>query len=174
MAQMKIDYNKLAVLLLPTFLRQPLLMSLARILMVPLQRLHDEHHAARDERMYQLRHTSQICHIKDALNREFAVGNYDPTTPDYTEGFEIEDINAIGDWVMTYDEVPAFADVHTMAEDDDYLLVYDEPIITQATQSFIVYVPKALDFNASLPKVRAIVDLYRLASRKALYMIKKS
>lgn len=171
MAQMKIDYNKLAVLLLPTFLRQPILMSLARILMVPLQRLHDEHHAARAERMYQLRHTSQICHIKDALNREFAVGNH-ALTPDYAAGFEIEDINAIGDWVMTYDEVPAFADVHTMAEDDDYLLVYDEAIITQVTQSFIVYVPKALDFNASLPKVRAIVDLYRLASRRALYMIK--
>lgn len=171
MEQMKIDYSKLAVLLLPTFLRQPILMSLARILMVPLQRLHDEHHAARAERMYQLRHTSQICHIKDALNREFAVGNH-ALTPDYAAGFEIEDINAIGDWVMTYDEVPAFADVHTMAEDDDYLLVYDEAIITQATQSFIVYVPKALDFNASLPKVRAIVDLYRLASRRALYMIK--
>ena len=171
MAQMKIDYNKLAVLLLPTFLRQPILMSLARILMVPLQRLHDEHHAARDERMYQLRHTSQICHIKDALNREFAVGNH-ALTPDYAAGFEIEDINAIGDWVMTYDEVPAFADAHTMAEDDDYLLVYDEAIITQATQSCIVYVPKALDFNSSLPKVRAIVEQYRLASRRALYMIK--
>lgn len=171
MAQMKIDYNKLAVLLLPTFLRQPILMSLARILMVPLQRLHDEHHAARAERMYQLRHTSQICHIKDALNREFAVGNH-ALTPDYAAGFEIEDINAIGDWVMTYDEVPAFADVHTMAEDDDYLLVYDEAIITQATQSFIVYVPKEIEFNTSLPKVRAIVEQYRLASRRALYMIK--
>ena len=171
MEQMKIDYSKLAVLLLPTFLRQPILMSLARILMVPLQRLHDEHHAARDERMYQLRHTSQICHIKDALNREFAVGNH-ALTPDYTAGFEIEDINAIGDWVMTYDEVPAFADVHTMAEDDDYLLVYDETIITQATQSFIVYVPKEIEFNISLPKVRAIVEQYRLASRRALYMIK--
>lgn len=171
MEQMKIDYSKLAVLLLPTFLRQPILMSLARILMVPLQRLHDEHHAARDERMYQLRHTSQICHIKDALNREFAVGNY-ASTPDYAAGFEIEDINAIGDWVMTYDEVPAFADVHTMVEDDDYLLVYDETIITQATQSFIVYVPKEIEFNTSLPKVRAIVEQYRLASRRALYMIK--
>lgn len=171
MAQMKIDYNKLAVLLLPTFLRQPILMSLARILMVPLQRLHDEHHAARDERMYQLRHTSQICHIKDALNREFAVGNH-ALTPDYAAGFEIEDINAIGDWAMTYDEVPAFADVHTMTKDDDYLLVYDETIITQATQSFIVYVPKEIEFNTSLPKVRAIVEQYRLASRRALYMIK--
>lgn len=171
MEQMKIDYSKLAVLLLPTFLRQPILMSLARILMVPLQRLHDEHHAARDERMYQLRHTSQICHIKDALNREFAVGNY-ASIPDYAAGFEIEDINAIGDWVMTYDEVPAFADVHTMTKDDDYLLVYDEAIITQATQSFIVYVPKEIEFNTSLPKVRAIVEQYRLASRRALYMIK--
>ena len=171
MEQMKIDYSKLAVLLLPTFLRQPLLMSLVRILMVPLQRLHDEHHAVRDERMYQLRHTSQICHIKDALNREFAVGNH-ALTPDYAAGFEIEDINAIGDWVMTYDEVPAFADVHTMVEDDDYLLVYDEAIITQATQSFIVYVPKEIEFNTSLPKVRAIVEQYRLASRRALYMIK--
>ena len=173
MAQMKIDYKKLAVLLLPTFLRQPLLMSFARVLMTPSQRLHDEHHMARDERMYQLQHTSQICHIKDALNREFGAGNY-AREPDYAAGFEIEDINAIGDWVMTYDEVPAFADVHTMVSDNDYLLVYDEAIITQATQSFIVYVPNDLDFNASLPKVRAIVDQYRLASRRALYMIKKS
>lgn len=173
MAQMKIDYNKLAVLLLPTFLRQPILMSLARILMVPLQRLHDEHHAARDERMYQLRHTSQICHIKDALNREFAVGNH-ALTPDYAAGFEIEDINAMGDWVMAYDEVPAFADTHTMVKDNDYLLVYDEAVITQATQSFIVYVPKSVEFTSSLPKVRAIVEQYRLASRKPLYMIKIS
>ena len=51
---MKIDYKKLAVLLLPTFLRQPLLMSFVRVLMTPSQRLHDEHHMARDERMYQL------------------------------------------------------------------------------------------------------------------------
>ena len=173
MAQMKIDYKKLAVLLLPTFLRQPLLMSFARVLMTPSQRLHDEHHMARDERMYQLQHTSQICHIKDALNREFSVGNY-AAFPDYTAGFEIEDINAIGDWVMTYDEVPAFADVHTMVKDNDYLLVYDEAIITQATQSFIVYVPKELNFNDSLPRVRAIVEQYRLASRRALYMIKNT
>ncbi len=173
MAQMKIDYNKLAVLLLPTFLRQPLLMSLIRVLMTSTQRLHDEHHKARNERMYQLQHTSQICHIKDALNREFCVGNY-AITPDYTKGFEIEDINAIGDWVMTYDEVPAFADVHTMVKDDDYTLVYDKAIIAQATQSFIVYVPKELDLNNSLPKVRAIVEQYRLASRRALYMIKNT
>ena len=171
MAQMKIDYNKLAVFLLPTFLRQPLLMSLIRVLMTSIQRLHDEHHIVRDERMYQLQHTSQICHIKDALNREFYVGNY-AATPDYTKGFEIEDINTIGDWVMTYDEVPTFADVHTIVKDDDYLLIYDEAIITQATQSFIVYVPTSVEFTSSLPKIRAIVEQYRLASRRALYMIK--
>ena len=94
---MLIDYRKLAILLLPTFLRRPVLMAWLRAMVYPLQQLHDRHQSARTQRLYELHHTSQICFIKDALNNEFGI-------TDYAAGFEIEDINAPGNWVWIYDE----------------------------------------------------------------------
>lgn len=76
MAQMQIDYNKLGVLLLPTILRGGALQAIVQVCMLPLSTLHDTHQSRRTTRMFELQHTSSICHIKDALNHEFMVGNY--------------------------------------------------------------------------------------------------
>ena len=128
---MQIDYRKLVILLLPTFLRQPVLMAWLRAMAFPLQSLHDRHQAARTQRLYELRHTSQICYIKDALNNEFGI-------TDYANGFEIEDINAPGDWVWIYDEnVDRFDDEQHMLFDDP-TFIHDLSAILPPTSAFFV------------------------------------
>lgn len=162
---MQIDYRKLAVLLLPTFLRRPILISILRAWMYPLQSLHDRHHDARTTRLYELAHTSQTCHIKDALNKEFGVGNHDPLSS-YAAGFQIADNNAKGSWVWVYDEgVEKFDDeAHLLFNHRTF--VFDEPTIIEQTTSFTVKVPQSIELDeTNRARIRAIVNKYRLASR---------
>lgn len=156
---MQIDYRKLVILLLPTFLRQPVLMAWLRAIAFPLQSLHDRHQAARTQRLYELRHTSQICYIKDALNNEFGI-------TDYANGFEIEDINAPGNWVWIYDEnVDRFDDEQHMLFDDP-TFIHDLSAILPPTSAFFVLVPQSVTLDeTNRARIRSIVNKYRLASR---------
>lgn len=155
---MKIDYRKLSVLLLPTFLRQPVIISFMRVLMQPLQALHDRYQKARTQRMYELWHTGQICHIKEALNTEFGL-------TDYATGFEIDDINAQGEWVWIYDEVNAFDDERHMMFDPP-TFVHDISAIMTPTSSFFVLVPQSIVIDeTNKARICSIVNKYRLASR---------
>lgn len=156
---MRIDYRKLVILLLPTFLRRPVLMAWLRAMVYPLQQLHDRHQAARTQRLYELRHTSQICFIKDALNNEFGI-------TDYADGFEIEDINAKGNWIWVYDEnVERFDDEQHMLFDEP-TWIHDISSILPPTSAFTVLVPKHIEIDETNDaRIRSVVNKYRLASR---------
>ena len=162
MRQYQIDYRKLAVMLLPTFLRTSVLVTLVRVMIQPLQALHDKWKADCERREYNLTHTGQVCTLKAVLNDRFGL--------DYSNGFEIADINAAGDWVMIYDEAVNLNNNHVMAEEASHFLIFDESTITQMTHSFIVYVPQQC--WAELPVIRTLVEKYRLVSRIPTYMIK--
>lgn len=152
---MNINYRKLAVVLLPTFLRRPTIISLLHAWMTPIQAAHDRLQAKREEHLYELHHTSQTCHIKAALNREFGIS-------DYADGFEIEDINADGNWKMVYSEA-------VMDENNQFTnptMVYDTGEILPPTEAFTVKVPDYHEKTAyDLARVDNIVNRYRLASR---------
>ena len=156
---MLIDYRKLAILLLPTFLRRPVLMAWLRAMVYPLQQLHDRHQSARTQRLYELHHTSQICFIKDALNNEFGI-------TDYAAGFEIEDINAPGKWIWVYDEnVERFDDEQHMLFDEP-TWIHDTASILPPTSAFTVLVPKHIEIDETNDaRIRSVVNKYRLASR---------
>ena len=156
---MRIDYRKLVILLLPTFLRRPVLMAWLRAMVYPLQQLHDRHQAARTQRLYELRHTSQICFIKDALNNEFGI-------TDYATGFEIEDINALGNWIWVYDEnVERFDDEQHMLFDEP-TWIHDTSSILPPTSAFTVLVPKHIEIDETNDaRSRSVDKKYRLTSR---------
>lgn len=156
---MRIDYRKLVILLLPTFLRRPVLMAWLRAMAYPLQQLHDRHQSARTQRLYELHHTSQICFIKDALNNEFGI-------TDYATGFEIEDINANGNWIWVYDENVERFDNEDHMFFDEPTWIHDTSSILPPTSAFTVLVPKHIEIDETNDaRIRSVVNKYRLASR---------
>ena len=156
---MTIDYKKLAVLLLPTYLRQPVIIAMVRTLITPLQTLHDQYKQQRQQRRYRLCHTSQICSIKQALNDEFQI-------TDYTQGFEIEDQNATGQWVWIYDEnITKFnTEQHLLIDNPTYL--HDTITILTPTTAFTILTPPDKTLNqTNIARITKIANYYRLASK---------
>ena len=166
---MRINYTRLATLLLPTFLRQNAMLATMRVWMRPMQQLHDQHTVQRQERMYSIAHTGQACHIKDMLNKFFKVGNY-ADNPDYESGFQIQDIDAVGTWLMVYDETADEAINNILLKDEDdnpNTMVYDESVIVNTTCAFLLIVPRNIDLNTCRNQIERLLNQYRLASRTA-------
>lgn len=164
----EMDYKKLAVLLTPTFLRQSTLVALVRVLMQPLVTLYDKFSTNRDDHLYNLAHNGQVCRLKHALNKLD-----DRLT--YRNGFEIEDINALGNFVFAYDEDMPQSLWWWVEDQPDCTMVYDEAEILVATETFVVFVPDIFAFNGSKPadpRIISTVEQYRLVSRTATYRTK--
>lgn len=156
---MVIDYRKLAVMLLPTFLRQALAMAIVRTFASPIQELHDKHLNESIRRVYELGHTGQCCHIKEALNKHFSIDSY-------ADGFQLEDLDAEGNWIIAYDEDEAFENVMIFARNTNEIIVWDESNILPPTQTFKVLVPSCVDLSEeNTAIINMIVNKYRLASR---------
>lgn len=69
---MKIDFNKLIELLLPTFLRRPRLFALLRTLISkPLQSIFSRFHIWRAKSRYEASVTMQVCSLTHAVERTF-------------------------------------------------------------------------------------------------------
>ncbi|MET3021530.1 hypothetical protein [Flavobacterium hydatis] len=91
----KVNFNVLAIQLLPTFLRKPAFMAFVQILMKPITAIYDDWIIARNENIFRLYHTGQVCHLRKSLNFKFdedqnrieiKKGNLYNTTYIYTEG----------------------------------------------------------------------------------------
>ncbi|OUL63095.1 hypothetical protein [Flavobacterium sp. AJR] len=91
----KVNFNMLAIQLLPTFLRKPAFMAFVQILMKPITAIYDDWIIARNENIFRLYHTGQVCHLRKSLNLKFdeeqkrieiKKGNLYTTTYIYTEG----------------------------------------------------------------------------------------
>jgi len=66
-----IDYKRLIVLLLPTFLRKPILFALLKALVQPIIVLYDDFKKNRDENLYKATINSQVCYLRKMLNDKF-------------------------------------------------------------------------------------------------------
>ncbi len=159
---MRIDFRKLVVSLLPTFLRQPKMLAIMRAIAQPLVTLSDRRLSIREDTLFQLQHNGQVCYLKDALNHYFGL-------TDYANGFQIEDVNAQGNYVMAYDETEQLDAMQWVVDDENMTIIYDENVINVATVSFTVLIPSSLYTSENLPKIRRIVEQYRLVSRLPQY-----
>jgi len=64
----KVNFNILAVQLLPTFLRKPKRMALVKCLVKPLMQVYDVWLLYRESNLYKLQHNGQRCFFRKALN----------------------------------------------------------------------------------------------------------
>lgn len=166
MKAIEIDIKKWVIMLLPTFLRGRCLVAFVQVLAQPLLTLYSNFLNRREENIYDLSHTGQTCLLRDMLNDYFDV-----------DSFQIVDCPVEEEWVVVYDETDLLSDQHVIVSDEDSVLVYDEDLLHVPVGSFIVYVPTevcedVIDDTAVMPRIRALVEKYRLVSRKPIYKSK--
>ncbi len=160
----KIDYERLIVLLLPTFLRRPVLYGVLRSAASPLVSLYDRFCAARDEHNYRLTHNGQVCYLRACLNYYFKsrLGKFD-----------IISVEREGEWLYaiteTGERVPLTLSEDNTSDGENVPVVYNELTLNSAQNEFVVSVPADL-YDTSLEEIKALVDRYKLISKRAIYM----
>lgn len=158
-----LDYRKFVALMLPTFLRGAITLSVMRSLVQPLVSLSDKRLLNRDKTLFELQHTGQTCYLRDALNQQFEFSR--------AVGFEITDVVAEGSFLIAYDETDYLSERHLIIPDaPGYEIAYDESTIF-STKNFTVWCPAVIydDTTGAMPIVRKIVEKYRLVSRLPEY-----
>lgn len=145
----KVDFDKLILLLLPTFLRKPLLFGYLKALVLPIASLHYQWLQMRDENLKKLSYNCQRCYLRGALN-----DNFDPDlrriTIGDTGGFE-------QDYIYTQAEnLDVYLGTMWLEQDFNY---------AGSTVDYLVLVPRDI-MNAKLPEIVALIEFYNLAGKQ--------
>lgn len=144
----RVDFDKLILLLLPTFLRKPVLFGYVRALITPIASLHYKWSRMRDENLTKLSYNSQRCYLRKALNDK-----YDPELRRIT-------IDGTLDTTQDYIYTPAenldvYLGVMYLAQDFNY---------SNSIVDFLVNVPGQL-LNDKINEITATINFYKLAGK---------
>ena len=167
----KIDLNRLALQLLPTFYRQPLIFGILRAALGRLNDVYQSFNDARNAHLYRISHNGQVCYLRAVLNDHFKSPH---------GRFDILSIKREGSWLYAITEagqrIPLAAPEDKINEAGQYVddgvpvpVLYNEIALNTAQNAFIVSVPADL-FQTSLPDIIALVNEYKLISKNAIYM----
>ena len=154
----KVNIKRLALLTLPTWLRRPLVGALVYAGVQPLCRLLHELRRYRDSTRYRLEHNGQVCKLRGVLNDVF-----DPELRrivieevESGDGMGVSTIwrREAGRWMM----VPRRAGGATA--------IYREGFGGTGGYDFWVTVPEELRGAGTETRLRAIVNMYKLAGKR--------
>ncbi|WP_281233515.1 hypothetical protein [Flavobacterium gelatinilyticum] len=150
-----IDWNILALDNLLTMIRKPLISAFAQILLKPVNSLYYKWYNWRQDNIYKLEHTGQVCSLEGSLNDKFdplerriyiTDGQFFRPFYIYTEG----------------ENKPQY--LYTEGENNPiYLRTESETADTGL--DFIVYVPEAL-INTQIHELRAHVNFYKAGGKR--------
>lgn len=148
--------KRLALLTLPTWLRRPVASALVYAGVAPLGRVLNELRSFRVATRYRLRHNGQVCKLRGVLNDEFDPELRRISVEDYTEA---EDVTRI--WVREVDRLVALP-----RRGDGAVRVAQTGFGGTGGYDFMVTVPEELRDGATETRLRAIVNMYKLASKR--------
>lgn len=144
----KIDFDKLILLLLPTFWRKPKNFSFLKALISPISSLHNRWSNMRKENLKKLSYNSSKCYMRGALNDKF-----DPEQRRIT-------ISNISNKTQDY--------IYTQAENQTVYLgimwLETEFNYEGSTVNFLVNVPQEI-MNLKINEIVATVEFYVLAGK---------
>lgn len=153
-----VNIKRLSLLALPTWLRRPLAGALIYAGVSPLGRLLQELRAYRSATSYRLRHNGQVCKLHGALNDEF-----DPEL----RRIEIEDSDSAGNreaaavWLRDMDRW-----VMVPRRGAGAVSIHREGFNGTSGYDFWVTVPEELRTAETETRLRAIVNMYKLAGKR--------
>ncbi len=153
-----VNIKRLALLTLPTWLRRPLAGALIYAGVAPLGRLLQELRAYRGATSYRLSHNGQVCKLRGTLNDEFDPEQRRIKIED-NDGAEILEVSAIhkrevGRWTMLPRRGAGAASIHR------------ECFSGTSGYDFWVTVPEELRVAEMETRLRAVVNMYKLASKR--------
>jgi len=145
----KIDFDRLILLLLPTFLRKPVLFAYVKALMSPMASLHYKWGQMRAENLKTLSYNSQRCYMRGALN-----DRYDPDLRRITiDGT----LNIEQDYIYTQAEnLDVYLGVMYLEQEFNYV---------NSKVDYLVNVPREL-MNTKLNEIVATIEFYNLAGKQ--------
>jgi hypothetical protein len=146
----KIDYNKLAVLLLPTFLRGDIMIRFIQVLLSPISTLHSQWMSGRSDHIYRLEHNGQVCYLRKVLNDSF---DNQLRRIYITDGSRYE-----RNYVYTnVEQQPRYLKTIYLRQSSDY---------ADTGVDFRIVVPVGFDLNGVVYQMKATIDYYKLASKR--------
>lgn len=157
------DFRKLALLLLPTFLRRPLLAALAQALVRPLSDLQRQLFAIRGQTEARLRLNGQVCHLRRLLN-----DRYDPIARQITITDAMPDEERDARRLFMRDEN---RHVFAPSRKDDALMISARSLAGQNSVDFLVHLTPESEHHPywnerRVDELRALVRRYRLAGMR--------
>jgi hypothetical protein len=146
----KIDWNILVLDNIPTMLRKPSLAVFAQILLKPIDSLYYKWYHWREDNIYKIEHTGQVCSLRGSLNDKF-----DPVE----RRIYITDGNRY-ETTYIYTEVEA-QDVFANTESEDPTIwLRTESETADTGLDFIVWVPEQI-FNTQIYGLKAHIEFYK-------------
>ena len=146
----KINFNKLVVQLMPTFLRQPRMIAFISLFSAELTKLHNAWLIKKSQDEIWLQHNSQVCKLRKILNDEF---------DDIERRIKITDGQLYDrQYIYTIGEKkPKYLGKIFIRQNTDYA---DTGI------DFFVIVPTNINIEQNKYKLEALINRYRLASKR--------
>lgn len=152
-----VKIKRMALLLLPTFYRKPLLAAFAQSMVQGISTVHGRFMQWRKEKQYRLTHNGQVCHLRAVLN-----DNFDPIE----RRIRIEDGGSAKIqqviWLRSKDK-PISVPLRITSK---AYVINRRGFEGVNGYDFWVSVPLALQGKANENKMAALVDTYKLASKR--------
>jgi len=155
----KVDYKRLVILLLPSFLRKPVIIGYIQSLISPIESLYDDWSVFRSDslysgNLYKVQHTGQICYLRKALNDRF---------DSILRRITIGDGNRFKrKYLFTIPENrPEYLGTLFLHQNSDY---------ADTGVDFIVWVPTQI-INQQPYELKAVIDFYKAGGKR--YKIEK-
>jgi hypothetical protein len=174
-----IDYKKLIVLLLPPFLRQSILFAFLKVLTKPVVTLYDSFLTNREENIYKINHTGQVCYLRKLLNDAFDVTDRriyieDGSVNDWKFVYKKSTFNATDNGIALMMSEADSVSTDTLGNSIKIFLTDNDGITLISTQGnvgssgvdFLVLVPGALSRTIDKNKMIAFINYYKLASKR--------
>lgn len=162
----QIDYKRLVLLLLPTFLRQPRLFAFLRAMVFSVSEMHGKFLKQRNTNLLRIKRNGQVCYLRGLLNDEL----------DQTDRLiTVTDGEADGNWLFAFSEEIASQlliqkEANSSTETPIVHLLYSEAKIIANTALFIVSVPWPETDKNKTERFISLLNEYKLLSKK--YTIK--
>lgn len=157
MSKYEINFKRLALLMLPTFWRKPILGAITYAMVSPLSYLHTRFILFRRESNYRLTHNGQVCYLRAVLNDQF-----DPIERRITV---TEDADTMGVLMLrTREEEKAI--LLPARETGRAIIINRRGFDGINGFDFWINIPLVLLETVDVTRLKAIVGTYKLASKR--------